>query len=113
MTDPPQRPGRGQAAREVANTICEVIGCWAGFHDICVIRDDQDRYALALSDAKRAERAALDVGLTADDLYECAVAANANNEIDVNRRDAAVAAMSVGHFKLAHEIATDTPGEKN
>ena len=113
MTDPPRKPGRGQAAREVANAICEVIGCWAGFHDICVIRDDQDRYAIALLDAKRAERAALDVGLTPDDLYECAVTANTDEEIDSNRRDAAIAAMSAGHFRLAHEIATDKPGENN
>ena len=112
-TVPPSKPGRGKAAREVANAICEVIGCWAGFHDVCVIRNDQERYAVALTDAKRAEREALNVGLTLDELCECAVTANTDEEIDANRRDAAVAAMSVGHFKLAHEIVTDAPREKN
>jgi hypothetical protein len=96
-----------------ANAICEVIGSWVGFHAICVIRNDEDRYQLALSDAKSAEREALSVGLTADDLHECAVAANTDGEIDPNRRDAALAAMAAGHFKPAHEIVMDTPREKN
>jgi hypothetical protein len=48
-----------------------------------------------------------------NDLMECAVAANSDTEIDPNRRDAALAAMSAGHFKLAHDIVTDAPREKN
>jgi hypothetical protein len=112
VTETPHRPGRGQTARQAANAICEIIEYWAGFHSIR-FDDDQDRYAAALATARCAEREALDVGLTPDDLYECAVAANAGDAVDTNRRDAAIAAMSAGHFKLAHEIATSTPGENN
>jgi hypothetical protein len=113
MTQPPNKPGRGRAARQVANAICEVVGTWAGFHDVCVIGNDEDRYRLALSDAKSAEREAVNIGLTPDDLYECAIAASAVDEVDQNRRDAAVAAMSAGHFRLAHDIITDTSREKS
>lgn len=109
------QPSHGRAAREVANAICEIVGYWSGHQGVTLMRADDTslNYQRALAIAKDAERGALDVGLTADELYQCAVAANADTEIDANRRDAAIAAMSVGHFKLAHDIATDAPGDKN
>jgi hypothetical protein len=115
ITMPPTSHGRGRAAREAANAICEIIGYWSGYQGVTLMRADDQRlnYERALGIAKSAERGALDVNLTADELYECAVAANTDAEIDADRRDAAIAAMSVGHFKLAHDIATDAPGEKS
>jgi hypothetical protein len=114
ITNAPRKPGRGRAAREAANAICEVVSYWAGFQGATVMRarDEHNSYHRALALAKSAECEALDVGITANELYECAVVANTDATLDENRRDAALAAISAGHFKLAHEIATDAPDDK-
>lgn len=117
LTNVPTKPGHGRAARELANAICEVVGYWAGFmgtQDIKV-RDANTAHNGARHAAMEGERAARDkTQLTPDDLYQCAVVAQAGSgSIDDNRRDAALAAMSAGHFQLAREIATGAPGENN
>jgi hypothetical protein len=115
MTTPPNNHSPARVSRDAANAICEVIGHWAGFHTDGVMRhrDEETKYQRAKDAVHKVESAALGVGLTLNDLCECAVAANSDAVIDPNRRDAAMAAMSVGHFKLAHEIVTDAPREKN
>ncbi|MEI6172021.1 MAG: hypothetical protein WCQ45_06065 [bacterium] len=115
MTTPPTTPGPSRVSREAANAICEVIGCWAGYtpDGVSKLRDEESKYQRAKAAVHKVESAALDVGLTMNDLMACAVTANSDVEIDANRRDAAMAAMSAGHFKLAHEIVTDAPREKN
>jgi hypothetical protein len=77
------------------------------------LRDEDEKYQRAKNAVHQIENAALNVGLTMNDLMECAVTANSDVEVDPNRRDAALAAMSVGHFKLAHDIVIDAPREKN
>ena len=115
MTTPPHEPGRGRVARKAANAICEVIGYWASYcpDGVMRIRDEEQKYQRAKGAVHEIEVAARAVGLTMNDLMECAVSANSDVEVDMNRRDAAIAAMSAGHFKLAHEIVTDAPREKN
>lgn len=117
MTTPPHAHPKTRAvlSREAANAICEVIGCWAGWNGAhnAKFRDDAHGYEQAKNAVRRIESDALDLGLTVNDLYECAVEANTDEDVDANRRDAAIAAMSAGHFKLAHEIATDVPRDKN
>jgi len=116
MTTPPHTHPKTRAvvSREAANAICEVVGCWAGWDGTNRAKHrDGHGYEQAKAAVRGIESAALDVGLTVNDLMECAVDAHGAEEIDANRRDAAIAAMSAGHFKLAHEIATDAPREKN
>jgi hypothetical protein len=135
ITTPPggQRPwrvgiqaqSRAHLSRLAANAICEIIGCWAGhdpqpglaagvkFHDNSDGVAASHAYERAKSIVRTIESAALDVGFTMNDLLECAVDAFSDMNIDPNRRDAAVAAMSVGHFNLGHEIITDVPRDKN
>jgi hypothetical protein len=68
--------------------------------------DEYETYHRALREAKDVECVVLDHGyLTPGDLQECAVLTN-NANVDADRRDAAIAAMSAGHFRLAHDIAT-------
>ena len=137
MTTPPggSRPARTESkpasrahlSRCAANAICEVIGCWAGhdpqaglaagvkFHDNAAGHATSHAYERAKSIVRAIENDALDIGMTMGDLMECAVDAFAvtDDNIDQNRRDAAIAAMSAGHFSLGHEIITDAPREKN
>jgi len=116
---------RAHLSRLAANAICEVIGCWAGhdpqpglaagvkFRDTADDRAASHANERAKSIVRTIESAALDIGLTMNDLMECAVDAFSDADVDVNRRDAAVAAMQAGHFKLGHEIITDAPRAKN
>lgn len=117
MTTPPQdRPKtRATVSREAANAICEVIGCWAGWdaHATAKLRDANAVNERAKAATRRIESDALDVGLTMNDLIDCAVDAFTDDDIDADRRDAAVAAMSVGYYKLGSEIITDAPRDKN
>jgi hypothetical protein len=115
MTTPPDNHSPARVSRDAANAICEVIGCWAGYSPdgVSRLRDDETKYQRAKDAVHKVESAALDVGLTMNDLMECAITANSDAEVDANRRDAAMAAMTAGHFKLAHEIVTDAPREKN
>jgi hypothetical protein len=115
MTTPPDNHSPARVSRDAANAICEVIGCWAGLHldGVMRLRDEESKYRRAKDAVHKVESAALAIGLTLNDLCECAVAANSDAEIDPNRRDAALAAMSVGHFKLAHDIVIDASREKN
>jgi len=108
QSDPPRGPGAGRTAREAANAICEIVGYAAGYVGTTDMRLDNERecYNRALDLAKEVERDALDAGLTPDDLFQCAVTANVEGVLDPDRRDAALAAITAGHFKLAHEIAT-------
>lgn len=120
-----QAESRAHLSRLAANAICEVIGCWAGhdpqpglaagvkFHDNADGQASRHAYERAKSIVRAIESAALDVGFTMNDLLECSVDAFADGEVDPNRRDAAVAAMSAGHFNLGHEIITDAPRDKN
>jgi hypothetical protein len=116
---------RAHVSRLAANAICEVIGCWAG-HDPqpglaagVKFRDTPDDDAAhhanerAKSIVRTIESAVLDLGMTVTELFECAVEAFSEDEVDPNRRDAAVAAMQAGHFQLGHEIITDAPRDKN
>lgn len=116
---------RAHLSRLAANAICEVIGCWAGhdpqpglsagvkFHDTPDERAISHANERAKSIVRAIESAAIDVGLTMNDLFECAVEAFADEVVDPNRRDAAVAAFQAGHFKLGHDIVTDAPRDKN
>lgn len=108
QTPPPRNPGAGRTAREAANAICEIVGYAAGYVGTTDMRleDEHQCYHRALDIAKAVERDALDAGLTPDDLFQCAVVANVDGVLDPDRRDAALAAITAGHFKLAHEIAT-------
>jgi hypothetical protein len=115
MTTPPDNHSPARVSRDAANAVCEVIGCWAGLHldGVMRLRDEDEKYQRAKNAVHQIESAALNVGLTMNDLMECAVTANSDIEVDPNRRDAALAAMSVGHFRLAHDIVIDAPREKN
>jgi len=120
-----QAQSRAHLSRCAANAICEVIGCWAGhdpqpglsagvkFHDTSDAQAASHAYERAKSIVRAIESNALDIGMTMNDLLECAVDAFSDTDLDANRRDAAVAAMQAGHFKLGHEIVTDAPRDKN
>lgn len=106
MTTLPERRGPSRVAREAANAICEVIGAWAGWdaHAVAKLRAG-DVSPRAYDAVKRIEQAAMTEGrLTPDDLYVCACDAFSDEDVDDDRRDAAVAAMSAGHFNLGREI---------
>ncbi len=123
--DQRRRAPRAWVSRCAANAICEVIGCWAGhdpqaglaagvkFHDTSDGQAASHAYERAKSIVRAIESDALDAGFTMNDLLECSVDAFAEGEVDPNRRDAAIAAMQVGHFKLGHDIITDAPHDKN
>jgi hypothetical protein len=116
MTTPPHNESPAHVSREAANAICEVICLWGNWDVInrAKTRDAEIAYQKAKGHVHEVELAALRYGgLTMDDLCQCAVAANSDTEIDVNRHDAALAAMTAGHFKLAHEIATSTNKGEN
>lgn len=120
-----QAESRAHLSRLTANAICEVIGCWAGhdpqpglsanvkFHDTPDAQAVRHAYERAQSIVRAIEGAAMDVGMTVNDLYECAVDAFSDENVDTDRRDAAIAAMSAGFYKLGHEIITDAPRDKN
>lgn len=118
-SNPPDAKGARQVARRASNAICEIIGYQHGYMGTADIRyavgrpDDEQRcYQAARGVATDVEKAALAVGLTPNDLYECAAMASTDDaEVDLDRRDAAVAAIMAGHFKLAHQIMTNTQGE--
>lgn len=113
MSNPPSNhrsPAR--VAREAANAIVEVIGHWAGWDGHVKLRGDdyitaaERAYERAKAAVRQIESKALDVGLTVSDLMACAVDANSDQVVSADRRDAALAAFSAGHFRLGHEIAT-------
>ncbi len=116
---------RAHVSRLAANAICEVIGCWAGhdpvpgfaagvkFRDTPDDRAESHANERAKSIVRAIESAALDVGFTMNDLMECAVDAFSDEDVDQNRRDAAIAAMTAGEFKLGSDIVTDAPRDKN
>lgn len=118
LSTPPEGRTAARVAREAANAIVEVVGHWAGWDGAVKFRPSEcaSAYEHAYERAKRIvariERDVLDVGLTAETLYDCAVDAH-GEQIDPDRRDAAIAAMTAGHFKLSHDIVTGTPGENN
>lgn len=105
QSTPPNKKSPGETARQIANAICEIIGYSIGFHGTADHRGGDERrcYFAARDIAMEVERAAL-VWLPPDALHECSVLANTERAIDDNRRDAACAAISAGHFKLAHDI---------
>lgn len=115
MTTSPNNTSPAKVSREAANAICGVIGAWAGYSPdgVSRLRTDDDKYQCARDYVRQIENAALNVGLTRNDLCECAVDANSDAPVETNRRDAAVAAMTAGHFRLAHEIVTDAPRDPN
>ena len=122
LTTPPgdsrRKSPRAHVSRRAANAIIEVIGCWAGCDPaqglttgVKFRADENDSAASHAYDRAKAiahsiELAAIDVGMTMDDLVKCAVDAY-GSDLDVDRRDAALAAMSAGAFQLGHEIAVD------
>lgn len=124
LTTPPDKdgprrgsPSRGRVARQAANAIVEVIGCWMGFDPGPGLTAGvkfqpsqngsamENAYDRAKSIAHTIEVAALAAGMTMEDLHQCAVAIY--GDVGDDRRDAALAAMSAGHFQLSHEIAVD------
>jgi hypothetical protein len=117
MTTPPHVHPKTRAlvSREAANAICEVIGCWAGWdaHATAKLRDNDAVNERAKGAVRRIEGDALAVGLTLNDLMDCAVDAFTDKDIDANRRDAAVAAMSAGHFKLGSQIIAEAPSDES
>jgi hypothetical protein len=121
LTTPPSSGGGqhtpGYVSRYAANAIIEIIGCWAGWDPDpgltarVKFRDANDgaasrAYDRAKATAHRVELAAIDAGLSMDDLVKCAVDAY-GKDLDADRRDAALAAMSAGHFQLSHEIVVN------
>lgn len=118
LSDVPRREGRGRASRTAANVIIYVIGCWAGwdlqrrvkFRETPNEGAEESAYECAKAYVRDIEQRALEVGLTATDFYECAVDAFSSRVIEATRRDAAVAAMAAGHFRLGYEIATGVDG---
>lgn len=96
----------GRVAREIANAICEVIALSLGYKDFSGVRlpDVDACHNRAMNLAKEQERAAIKCGVTSDALFECAVIANSSDPVDEDRRDAALAAMSANHFRLAYNI---------
>lgn len=130
----PTREGPGRAARTTSNAICAVMNCWTKSltNDAEQLAEKlaEERAALARlangpllprpAEAKTerasyegacnavrgVERTILTEGLlTNEDLMMCALAAHGDDPINDRHRDAALAAMTAGHWQLAYEIA--------
>ncbi len=117
-SDPPKDGGRAAIARQIANNLCVIARAWAGLDPTGRMRAynpqlgtasrERDHYATTKGLARECETQAMS-WLTHDDLQQCAltvITETSTVAVDPDRRDAALAAMSIGHFKLAHEIAT-------
>lgn len=111
-TMPPEGVTRAVAARCVANHLIEVVDAWAGWRGKVKFRDRGEKtaerfaYEHARVECEDAQTLALNAGLTVTELYECGTAAF-GDQIDPERRDAAVAAFSAGHFQLGQELLID------
>jgi hypothetical protein len=135
-TQLPRREGCGRAARVAANAIVEVLDAWsdsvsAYAQQLQAAQLQAERAALMrmgtgsqiqpVTDAPVVERSyhsACDVvrtveryllqsrHLTLDDLKVCSLSAHDDAREDVVHRDAALAAIDAGHWRLAHEILT-------
>lgn len=111
IDDPPSDFERWNAIEEVAHQIIEVVNFWAAEPELQehygVPAEDWDRYEYdsARSAARYAEEVALRY-LDYDDLAECAVLAFFELQPGPDERDAAVAAMTVGHYDIALDIIT-------
>jgi len=135
----PARKGPGGAARMASNGICAVMNCWTKsltnddqlaeklVDELAALRRLANSPLLPRPAETKTERASYEGArnavreielmvltenlLTNEDLMMCALAAHGDDPIDDRHRDAALAAMTAGHWRLAYEIATRKESE--
>ena len=101
--DRPSEIEKWNTIEEIANGICDIIDYWEPWeHELF---DERFSYEAARDVANDAEHAALK-HLTYEVLAECALEAF-DTQLDDDHRDAAIAAMSVGHYDIGYKIIND------
>lgn len=115
MITPPSRAGAAQIACQLANGICLIATYWAGYdgkNTWIPLRSSDVCWGKAHAAAKDAERWAVPFWQQGSlDLIECAIEAMSKAATDLRRKDAAYAAATAGHFKLAHDILSKHIGD--
>lgn len=103
-------------ARSVANAICKIVTRWSGYDPNCptVKRPPDQCFNDARDEVRTSERLVLIESQLLDmtQLIECAIEAE-GVPVDLDRRDAAVAAYTAGHPDLARNIVVDGPRNPN
>lgn len=116
----PPEGGRARLAAKMTNAICDVVHLW--WRDANARTSSRTLYEKAKDAARDVERLAFNAGVPMETLLECAAVTfhqwdsldNLSRYLsgrpipaaERERRDAAVAAMEVGHYDVAYNILT-------